>query len=308
MQRHVAQMNPFYLLNLSIIWGLIVLFIVQPMIAHKGAEIGALLFINNLLPYLLPYIILTQWLLKSTSGHSRSHTLHYVKAYVLGAFGGFPVGAVTLVEMTKRQELSVKESSLLLGICHAPGPMFVLGFVGLELFQNTALGWKLLLAIHLVNGCFFLFILFKLKASQTVIHQTTTNHSKRTSSYPLLDALKESAHVLLLVATTVIFFSSLGIVLTATIAKMFTVDTGITETIILSFFEMTAGMSSAFTHLQQLPLFPYIIAAILTANGFSIHMQVFAIAKTAHLSLKPYLFFRLSSIVLVPIVFFLIAH
>lgn len=299
-------MNFFSAIHLTIIWGLIILFIVQPMTAHSGAEIGARLFMNNLLPYLLPYIILTQWLLKSTTSHQ--HPLfNYIKAYVLGAFGGFPVGAVTLVEMTKRRELSVQESSLLLGICHAPGPMFVLGFVGSELFQNMTLGWQLLIAIHLVNSCFFLFIIMKLKTSQTNTVKPATASTK-VHSYPLLDALKESAHVLLLVATTVIFFSSLGVVLTSTIAKLFAVDTGITETIILSSFEMTAGMSSAYTHLKSIPLFPYIIAAILTGNGLSIHMQVFAIAKTAKLSLKPYILFRLTSVLLVPIVFFFIAH
>lgn len=307
MPQNHRQTSPFYLFHLLIIWGLIALFIIQPMIAHEGAEIGARLFMNNLLPYLLPYIILTQWLLKSTASSQYSPLLHYGKAYVLGAFGGFPVGAVTLVEMTKRQELSMKESSLLLGICHAPGPMFLLGFVGLELFQDITLGWKLLIAIHLVNGFFFLLMLSHIKSTrQPTPSQVET--SQQISSYPLLDALKESAHVLLLVATTVIFFSSLGIVLTATISNTFTVDVGVTETLLLSFFEMTAGMSSAYTHLQHLSLFPYIIAAILTANGLSIHMQIFAIAKTAHLSLKPYLLIRLSSIILVPLVFFIISH
>lgn len=307
MQRNQIENNAFYVIQLAIIWGLIILFIVQPMIAHKGAEIGGRLFVNNLLPYLLPYIILTQWLLKSSVSRQQHRIVHYLKAYILGAFSGFPVGAVTLVEMTKRKELSVQESSILLGICHAPGPMFVIGFVGLELFQDVLLGWKLLIAIHLVNSCFFLFICLKFKSSQT--RSTTPNIPTQPShAFPLLDALKESTTVLLLVATTVIFFSSLGTILTSTIAQIFTVDVGITETIILSFFEMTAGMSSAYTHLKSLPLFPYIVAAILTANGLSIHMQVFAIAKTVQLSFKPYVFFRLTSILLVPIVFFFIAN
>ena len=51
-------------INIAVIWGLIILFILQPGIAHAGAEAGAQFFVHALLPYLLPYIILTQWLLK----------------------------------------------------------------------------------------------------------------------------------------------------------------------------------------------------------------------------------------------------
>ncbi len=103
------------MINIVIIWGLIFLFILQPGIAHEGAESGARLFVHALLPYLLPYIILTQWLLK-TPGKARKFPLwgRYVKAYVLGSFGGFPVGAVTVSEMVKNNELSRRQSGLLL--------------------------------------------------------------------------------------------------------------------------------------------------------------------------------------------------
>ena len=54
--------------------------------------------------------------------------------------------------------------------------------------------------------------------------------SKRSSS-PFLESIKDSSTVIILVATTVIFFSSLGNVLTTAISKVFTVDLGITKTI-----------------------------------------------------------------------------
>ena len=61
------------MINIFIIWGLIVLFIVQPGVAHDGAEAGAGLFVHALLPYLLPYIILTQWLLKMPTTRKQEH-------------------------------------------------------------------------------------------------------------------------------------------------------------------------------------------------------------------------------------------
>ena len=74
---------------------------------------------------------------------------------MLGSFGGFPVGAVTVTEMTKNNEFTQKQSWILLAACHAPGPMFVIGFVGTELFGDISTGWKLLIAIHIANILFF---------------------------------------------------------------------------------------------------------------------------------------------------------
>ncbi|QTD42419.1 hypothetical protein [Sporosarcina sp. Te-1] len=281
------------------------LFIFQPGTAHDGAEAGAYLFVNALLPYLLPYIILTQWLLKTPSTGSRPKTWKsYLKAYVLGSFGGFPVGAVTVTEMFRNRELSRKESSLLLAACHAPGPMFIIGFVGTELFGDVQSGWKLLAAIHIANLLFFLLTLFLLRTEEGQDEQEFP--SKPKSSGPLLEAIKDSSSVIILVATTVIFFSSLGNVITSTTASAFTVDIGIAKTIVLSFFEMTSGVQSATDHFYNLPLFPFIVAAIISMNGLSIHMQVYVIAKGANLSLKPYFFSRLWSILAVPLILYLI--
>ncbi|MBB4824039.1 hypothetical protein HNO89_001259 [Sporosarcina luteola] len=280
------------------------LFIFQPGTAHDGAEAGAYLFVNALLPYLLPYIILTQWLLKTPSTGGRPKTWKsYLKAYVLGSFGGFPVGAVTVTEMFRSRELSRKQSSLLLAACHAPGPMFIIGFVGTELFGNVHAGWKLLAAIHIANLLFFMLTLFLLRTEEVQDEQHIPVKPK--SSGPLLEAIKDSSSVIILVATTVIFFSSLGNVITTTAAEAFTVDIGIAKTIVLSFFEMTSGVQSATDHFYNISLFPYIVAAIISMNGLSIHMQVYVIAKGANLSLKPYFLSRLWSIIAVPLILYL---
>ncbi|MBD7907231.1 hypothetical protein [Sporosarcina gallistercoris] len=295
------------MINVIMIWALIALFILQPGIAHDGAETGVKLFVQALLPYLLPYIILTQWLLKLPVSKNSSPTwMRYVKAYTLGSFGGFPVGAVTVSEMKRNGQLSTYESSLLLAACHAPGPMFIVGYVGLELFGNTMAGWKLLIAIHVANILFFLFVLL-LMASRRSKHPVISNVPVAPpSSAPLLDAFKESSSIIILVATTVVFFSSLGNVLTSVIQAAATVEMGIVKTAVLSLFEMTSGVQSATQHFYGSPLFPYLIAAILSINGLSIHMQVFVIARTAELSLKPYVIGRIWSVLAVPVFLYII--
>ncbi|WP_252503698.1 hypothetical protein [Sporosarcina sp. Marseille-Q4943] len=290
------------MISIVIIWALIILFILQPGIAHDGAEAGAQLFVHALLPYLLPYIILTQWLLKvPVENPSKKSWKRYMKAYVLGSFGGFPVGAVTVTEMVKNGDLSRRESGYLLAACHAPGPMFILGFVGTELFGDTTSGWKLLAAIHIANILFLVFTLLAIKGKQQELDTSQPKVQKKRSSSPLLESLRDSSTVIILVATTVIFFSSLGNVLTTAISKAFAVDLGITKTVLLALFEMTSGVQSATDHFFTHPVFPFLVAAIISLNGLSIHMQVFVIAKTTDTPLFPYLLSRVWSVITVPI-------
>ncbi|MEK3935208.1 hypothetical protein MKY41_07765 [Sporosarcina sp. FSL W7-1349] len=292
--------------TIAIIWGLIILFILQPGISHEGAEFGAQLFVHALLPYLLPYIILTQWLLKiPVRARRTSKWQKFVKAYILGSFGGFPVGAVTVSEMKKNGELTRRQSGLLLAACHAPGPMFVIGFVGTELFGSVGAGWKLLAATHLSNILFFMLTLFLMRKDESQ-EKPNDEPKSRETGLPLLDAIKESSSIIILVATTVIFFSSLGTVLSSVATATFTVDLGITKTIALSIFEMTSGVQSATDHFYGYAFFPFLIAAILSLNGMSIHMQVFVIANAARLPLMPYVLGRVWSFLLVPFLFYLI--
>ena len=292
------------MINIVMIWALIILFILQPGVAHDGAEAGARLFMHALLPYLLPYIILTQWLLKiPTPLKKTAPWKRFIKAYILGSFGGFPVGAVTVSEMAKNGELSHKQGGLLLAACHAPGPMFVIGFVGTELFGSSSMGWKLLLAIHIANILFFFITLMFLRTGSD-LKESLSSIKEKKHGMPLLDAINESSKIIILVATTVIFFSSLGIVLSTIIASTFSVDTGIAQTITLAIFEMTTGVQSATDHFSTIAIFPILIAAIISMNGLSIHIQVAVIAKSAKISMRPYVLGRLWSILLVPIFFY----
>lgn len=287
--------------NVLVIWALIILFILQPDVAHEGAVTGAQLFTTALLPYLLPYIILTQWLLKMPSKRVTSQWSRYIKAYVLGSFGGFPVGAVTVSEMKKNGEISAAESSLLVASCHAPGPMFIIGFVGNELFGSTTSGWKLLIAIHLANIIFFILAMSIIgrRHQESIVPIVPEQHS----TSPLLRSIKDSSSVILLVATTVIFFSSLSNVLSYSISSVITVDMGVTKTLLLAVFEMTSGVQSATEHFAGDAIYPMLIAAILSINGLSIHMQVMTIAKGAGIRIFPYVIARVWNTLLVPVLF-----
>ncbi len=117
---------------------------------------------------------------------------------------------------------------------------------------------------------------------------------------PLLEAIKESSSVIILVATTVIFFSALGTVLSTVIYINFLGRHRHNKNRCPINFRNDFRCPICDRPFCDYPIFPFIIAAILSLNGLSIHMQVAVIAKSANIPMLPYIGGRLWSIVLVP--------
>lgn len=137
-------------------WALIILLFLQPGVAHKGALEGMRIFTTALLPYLLPYLVITQLFIRSKNSFLNTTNKYkmYLNIYLLSAIGGFPSGAAVITSLKDIGTLNKNNASWLLAICHAPSPMFVIGFVGIEIFHAEIAGIKLLIIIHAVNLVF----------------------------------------------------------------------------------------------------------------------------------------------------------
>lgn len=144
-------------------WALIILLFLQPGVSHKGALEGMRIFTTSLMPYLLPYLVITQMFIRTQKKFLTTNNKFklYFNIYLLTALGGFPSGAAIISSLKEIGTLNARNASWLLAICHAPSPMFVIGFVGIEIFNAEIAGLKLLIIIHVVNLIFLLvFIIF----------------------------------------------------------------------------------------------------------------------------------------------------
>lgn len=288
-----------------IIWCLIALFLLQPGLAREGAMFGIELFTEALLPYLLPYLILTQWLLRLPGKEPKGKTGTYWKTYLLGAFGGFPVGAVSVSHQVKDGRLTKHEGALLIAICHAPSSMLLIGYVGNELFGSATVGWLLMAVIHGLN-LVFLLILSLRSALVRERHPVSSDSPKRRKGSPLTESLKESSQTIVLVATTVVFFSAVGTVAADLLARLSPLDMNTAGMAVFPLFEMTAGLQTAHDLFAGMNLHAALTALILSMNGLSIHLQVAVIARGAGISMRWYAAARLAHMLIVPPVFMLL--
>lgn len=278
----------------------------QPELAHEGADLGIKIFVDNLFPYLLPYLILTQWLLRLTNISSipqGSKWRFYVQLYCLGALGGFPTGAATTGFLYQQQQLTQKEARYLLAICHAPSPLFVVGFVGMEILRNPISGWQMLGLFHFVN--IIMLVIFILVFRKTV-PLTNLPPKPKDAGNPLIESIKSSLPTVLLVAATVIFFTTLSYVFTQTLENF--VDS-LPKSVMLSLYsilEMTSGLAASENFYGHSSWLPLIVITILSMQGLSIHMQVAVLAREAKISLKPYISARVLQTLVVPLLYWII--
>lgn len=282
-------------------WALIILLFSQPGIAHKGAVEGMRIFTTALLPYLLPYLVITQLFIRSQNSFliTTSKFKLYFNVYLLSAIGGFPSGAAVIASLKDLGTLNKNNASWLLAICHAPSPMFVIGFVGIEIFHAEIAGIKLLLIIHAVNLVFLLvFIILS-----PPIHENM--HVQKTSDSPFQESIKETYQILLLIGTTVIFFTTVSFIVFETVKEVLPNISPILLVFVASLFEMTGGISLAGEMLSGSMFLPFIVASIIAFSGISIHMQIIVLAQKANIPIRKYILFRFLHMLIIPILFFL---
>ena len=294
--------NMFATIQIVLCVILILLLLLFPQTAHSGTDLGVNLFMEALFPYLLPYLVLTQWLLRLTAP-MRTKTKRaslYVQAYIISALGGYPTGATTIVYLKNSGQLHPKEANFLLAVCHAPSPLFVLGFVSLDLLHSNTFGWLFLCLLHTFNICCLVigYYLFRKTDPPTI-----SVHNTPLYSAPFSESIKETAPTILLVGTTIIFFTTIQTIVQQGLDQLIPKLPYTIELSLAAILEVTNGLKMTVTAFPDPPHITLLVVILLTMQSISIHLQIFVIAKSAKLSVRPYIKFRLLSIIIVPTIY-----
>jgi len=132
-----------------------------PSAALSGAKNGLLLWFNQVLPSLLPFLILSTLFLSTGLSDSIAKKLSPVLspvfhcspsgcyAVIIGLLAGLPVGAKTITSLTESGRITKKEGQYLLPLCNNPSPLFLLGFVSVSVLNRPDLRYPILLIVTL---------------------------------------------------------------------------------------------------------------------------------------------------------------
>ncbi|MCL2415307.1 MAG: sporulation integral membrane protein YlbJ [Defluviitaleaceae bacterium] len=137
---------------------MLVMFPREIMIAARD---GVALWLNNILPSALPFIIGANLLIALGAVNFIGVILEPVMkrifnlpgvagfAVALGLVSGYPIGAKIVCEMRECGDIDQTEGQRLIGFVNNSGPLFILGAVGMGMFGNIAFGRLVLISHYL---------------------------------------------------------------------------------------------------------------------------------------------------------------
>lgn len=204
-------------------------------------------------------------------------------AFILGLFGGYPTGAVTVRDMYRRGDVSKDEAERLLGFCNNSGPAFILGAAGTGVFGSAAIGLALY-AAHATASALVGILMSgktgkKTNAGEPLRFQVVNFSSAFTNS------VKGSVNTTLTICGFVVFFSvlvgvldSLGIWGDAAgiMSLWLGLPLGWIRSLLTGILELGSGIGSM-AGFTATPLNLALAAFMLGWGGLSVHFQVLSV-------------------------------
>lgn len=204
-------------------------------------------------------------------------------AFIIGIISGFPLGAITTVQLYKCGSLSKSEAERLLSFCNNSGPLFIIGSVGTAIYSKLSYGIILYL-IHIISSI----ITGMIFRNYGKNHHTSPNMRLQTNEMSIADifsiSLSNASKNIITVCFSIIFFSSVSRVILSSTSLPPVLDAAAS-----GFCEFSTGILKI--SMLDIDIYKKLILSslIIGFSGISVHIQVMAVTSGSELSLKPYI-------------------
>ncbi len=275
--------------------GMLLLFLLcYPSEAMEAAVDGLELCATTVIPSLFPFFILSSLLIKTGFLTAIFRPLHPLfsrlfgispsgtAAFFLSVCAGYPIGAKSVTELKESGQISYEEANRLLRFCNNAGPLFLVGTVGVGMFENKNLGYLLLFS-HFFAAVLIGFLFRNHSKGNKVYQETPISLSWNLLS----DAVNSAITSILSVCSYIILFQVIlkglyefGIIFF--FASLLTAEqaTSFASGMLSGLLEMTSG-TYLLSQLHQLPLRTLLtaVSVVLGFGGLCVHAQTFGIIK-----------------------------
>lgn len=251
----------------------------------QGIKEGLTLCASAVIPSLFPFMIASQFIIKSGLADFLSIAFGKVTnsifklsgicstVIIMSLIGGFPVGAKMTCDLLESGKISKNEAQRLNLFCINAGPAFVIGTVGEIFYNNKNVGILLFSSTvfaSIITGIFSTILYEKPQNKRTIKVQEDVTNPITAFSYSMADSSK----AMLSVCSWVIIFNAI-------IKCLISIGDFEYLTIVCSLLEVTTGIKMS---CASMPL--PVISAILSFGGISVHCQIFSYIQKSGLKLK----------------------
>ncbi len=201
-----------------------------------------------------------------------------ISAIILGALGGFPIGAVCARELYLKGALTRDEAERLLSFTNNASPAFCIGTVGIAFFNSASFGIKLYV-FQLVSA-----IIIGISGRKKTSEKRRQIYSRKPPkiSELITKSVTDSGFTMLKICSFAVFFAIVGDVVCAVFEHHF----GITVcTAVVSLFELTLAARRC----VELGSIGRLLCSFAVGfSGLSVHMQVASVVSDCPVSMTKY--------------------
>lgn len=316
-----------YLLKLFFLLIIIILLIrvvLNPSLSLKSAKDGILIWLNILLPSLLPFFIISEILIGFGFVDFIGKLLKPLMKPLFnvpgeGAFpltmsmlSGYPVGAKLTSRLREKNLITKEEGNRLICFSSTSGPLFMLGAVSIGMLGDSSLIPLIIIPHYLSILVLGLFIgSFNAKDKYEKIDNKSGNlwqeiqdtyfswlKTKKSIGSLITSSVKESMDSILIIGGLVIFYSVLvetlfNINLIQKIiidfSNFLSMDSQLIKGIIVGFFEMTTGCKNIAEANINIMYKILAINFVIGWSGISVHSQALSFINNTDLNGKLYI-------------------
>lgn len=276
---------------------LLALIFIHPSISYNGALSGLNLWLYNIMPTMLPCLIITDILKKINGIYIISKLpskllspllgISSISGYAIlgGLICGYPIGAKLICDLYSNKHINKNEAEYLLTFSNNPGPIFISTYIFSNLLNNQ---YKYAGFVIIYLSIFLTALLYNIDFKSNITKYTLNNNYNTkllTSSIETIDnSIYNSFNLLIKIGGYIILFS-----LISNIINYYVNSPSILSTFLIGLLEMTTGIFN--TSMLKYPTYikMSIMCILCILGGICTTLQTYSIIYTHHLSIKKYI-------------------
>lgn len=173
--------------------------------------------ISTIIPSLFFMMCISDILIKSGVYKALAKPLSYISRYVFrlkpelfiififSNFAGYPVGIKLLTQLVEEKTIDKSYAEILSQSCYAPSPSFIIGVVGVSVFNSSDIGMIIYASIFLANTI----ILFLIGTFRPIPQKDKTSYDIKINSDIIVDSVDNASKALFKMCAVVLFISAL---------------------------------------------------------------------------------------------------
>lgn len=288
------------------------LILIFPANAYIGAKKGLLLWFNTVLPTLLPFIIMSNLIIRLQITKPLSKFLypffHFIfrvskggcYPILIGFLSGIPVGAKSVGDLYSNGSIEEEEAQYLLSFCNNSSPMFIIGYIAIAQLNMKELRGPLLFIIYIsgILSAFLYFRILKLHKRKNIYASEYSNSFievvEPKFNFAVLDsAIMDGFEVITKVGGYIILFS-----IPAQIVTSFGSPDNLFKLLSIGLLEITTGINQISMSSLDLNIKIVLITMITSLGGLSGMAQTKSVISNTRLSFGTYFKVKLIHVVI----------